>query len=86
MKENEIIKEKFSLKLKRDDFILLDKLNWLNDEIINFYLNLIVKRYKNNDVHTMNTFFYYNLEQKGFQSVKTWTGAKYKKTDIFKKN
>jgi len=53
--------------------------NWLNDEVINGYLNLIVTHGKKNDRkeqvpshHAFNSFFYTNLSTKGPDSVKKW--------------
>ncbi|KAJ9612181.1 hypothetical protein H2200_003778 [Cladophialophora chaetospira] len=53
---------------------------WLNDEVINGYLNLIVQHGKANDrptqvpsFHTFSSFFYNNLVQKGYDSVKRWS-------------
>lgn len=34
----------FSIKVARKDLLTLRGAEWLNDEIINFYLNLIVDR------------------------------------------
>ncbi|KAJ9500222.1 hypothetical protein H2202_004017 [Exophiala xenobiotica] len=53
--------------------------NWLNDEVINGYLKLIVEHGKKNDRptqvpthHAFVSFFYNNLEAKGYDSVKRW--------------
>ena len=56
---------------------------WLNDEVMNFYYQLIAGRSKNNDslpkTHAFNTFFYAKLKQQGHGGVKRWT----RKVDIF---
>lgn len=58
-------------------------MNWLNDEIINFYMNLICERSKTNDnwpnVYAFNTFFYPKIVSTGQASVKRWT----RKVDVF---
>ncbi|RMZ86006.1 hypothetical protein DV737_g279, partial [Chaetothyriales sp. CBS 132003] len=53
--------------------------NWLNDEVINEYLKLVVTHGKKNDrggqvpsYHAFNSFFYSNLADKGPDSVKRW--------------
>jgi len=53
--------------------------NWLNDEVINGYLKLIVAHGTQNDRptqtpthHAFVSFFYNNLESKGYISVKRW--------------
>ena len=67
------------------DLDTLRGLNWLNDEIINFYLQMIVARSSNppNEnwakVYAMNTFFLPKLRTSGYSLVKRWT----RKVDIF---
>ncbi|GMS88483.1 hypothetical protein PENTCL1PPCAC_10658 [Pristionchus entomophagus] len=71
--------------LTRKDLKTLYGPNWLNDEVILAYFNLIVERSKNDQslpkVYAFNTFFYGNISNrsKGFPTVKRWT----KKVDIF---
>lgn len=61
----------------------LDGLNWLNDEVINFYMELLRQRSEDNDdlpkVYAMNTFFIPKLLQMGHAGVRRWT----RKVDIF---
>ncbi|OQU99651.1 Ulp1 protease family, catalytic domain-containing protein [Cladophialophora immunda] len=52
---------------------------WLNDEVINGYLNLVVAHGKQNDRptqvpthHAFVSFFFNNLESRGYDSVKRW--------------
>nr|XP_019951735.1 PREDICTED: sentrin-specific protease 1-like [Paralichthys olivaceus] len=81
----EVLSEGFGLKLTRKDLHTLSHLNWLNDEVINFYMNLLVERSKNPklpSVNTFNTFFYPKLCRSGYSAVRRWT----KKTDIFSKD
>lgn len=70
------------MNITRRDIQTLAGLNWLNDEIINFYMNLIMERSKQEGkpkVYATNTFFYPKLMQGGHASLKRWT----KKVDIF---
>lgn len=80
---NEILAEGFGLRITRKDLHTLSGLNWLNDEVINFYMNLLIARGAGSDkypkVHAMNTFFYPKLLSGGHSSLKRWT----RKVDIF---
>lgn len=76
--------DKFNLRITRADLMTLKGLNWLNDEVINFYSNLIMERGNGKypklpKVHSMNTFFYPKLMSQGYNSLRRWT----KKVDIF---
>ncbi|VDN60599.1 unnamed protein product [Dracunculus medinensis] len=75
--------EKFCDEIMRKDLLTLRGLEWLNDEVINFYMKLICKRAADNcsypKVYAFTTFFYPTLLAKGYQSVKRWT----RKVDIF---
>nr|XP_014340292.1 PREDICTED: sentrin-specific protease 1 isoform X2 [Latimeria chalumnae] len=80
--QDEVLSDAFRLTITRKDIQTLNHLNWLNDEIINFYMNLLVERSKEKGmpkVHAFNTFFFPKLKMSGFQAVKRWT----KKVDIF---
>ncbi len=75
--------ENFNLCIKPRDFKTLRDREWLNDEVINFYMCLIGERSKGDGqpkVHGFNTFFYSNLSSKGYPSVRRW--AKKAKVDI----
>lgn len=82
---HEVLSEGFGLSLTRKDLQTLSNLNWLNDEVINFYMNLLVERSKDPNlpsVNTFNTFFYPKLRSSGYSAVRRWT----KKMDIFAKD
>lgn len=82
---HEVLSEGFGLSLRRKDLQTLGSLNWLNDEVINFYMNLLVERSKDPNlpsVNTFNTFFYPKLRSSGYSAVRRWT----KKMDIFSKD
>ena len=62
-----------------------DRLEWLNDEVINFYMNLMTERseLRASDgypkVYAMNTFFIPRLLQGGHAAVRRWT----RKVNVF---
>lgn len=73
----------YNIAITRKDLDTLRGLNWLNDEVINFYMQMIVERSRDNDnwptVYATNTFFYPKLMQSGHGALKRWT----RKVDIF---
>ncbi|XP_075055387.1 sentrin-specific protease 1 isoform X2 [Mixophyes fleayi] len=80
--QDQVLSEEFRLTITRKDIMTLNSLNWLNDEIINFYMNLLMERSKRKGlpkVHAFNTFFFPKLKSAGYQTVKRWT----KKVDVF---
>eukprot|EP00066_Takifugu_rubripes_P030908 XP_011620174.1 PREDICTED: sentrin-specific protease 1 [Takifugu rubripes] len=82
---HEVLTEGFGLSLTRKDLQTLSNLNWLNDEVINFYMNLLVERSQKPNlpsVNVFNTFFYPKLRKSGYCAVRRWT----KKMDIFSKD
>ncbi|KAG8445099.1 hypothetical protein GDO86_010026 [Hymenochirus boettgeri] len=66
--------------LDLDDLSTLDGQNWLNDQVINMYGELIMDAVPEK-VHFLNSFFHRQLVTKGYNGVKRWT----KKVDFFKK-
>ncbi|NWY01296.1 SENP5 protease, partial [Nothoprocta ornata] len=66
--------------LDMDDLATLEGQNWLNDQIINMYGELIMDAVPEK-VHFFNSFFHRQLVTKGYNGVKRWT----KKVDFFKK-
>uniref|UniRef100_A0A8C2IEK4 Si:dkey-21c19.3 n=1 Tax=Cyprinus carpio TaxID=7962 RepID=A0A8C2IEK4_CYPCA len=80
--QDEVLSEGFRLTITRKDLQTLSHLNWLNDEVINFYMNLLVERSKRPNLpsaYTFNTFFFPKLRSSGYNAVRRWT----KKVDIF---
>jgi sentrin-specific protease 1 len=58
---NEVTVEAYGLPIKWHDMNTLVDLNWLNDEVINFYMELLEERRKLENytaVYTNNTFFF----------------------------
>ncbi|XP_075793461.1 sentrin-specific protease 2 isoform X4 [Pelodiscus sinensis] len=83
--EDEILSSAFKLKVTRGDLQTLRNHHWLNDEVINFYMNLLVERNKQQGfpaLHAFSTFFYPKLTSGGYQAVKRWT----KGVDLFKQD
>lgn len=83
MSESTQIIQKFCIPITVGDLKTLRPPNWLNDEVINFYFELISQRSNQNTtyprLHIFNTFFYSKLKSSGYESVKRWT----RKVDIF---
>lgn len=78
----ELIVTKFNLNIYVEDMRTLAGLNWLNDNIINFYMNLIIERAKDDKfpkAYAFNTFFYSKLIKDGYTPLRRWT----KKIDLF---
>lgn len=79
---DELLVEGFRLQIRRKDMETLQDLNWLNDEVINFYMNLLMERGKDDNmpsVYAVNTFFYPKLISGGHDALKRWT----RKIDVF---
>lgn len=77
-----VIASKFNLNITRRDMLTLSGLNWLNDEVINFYMNLLIERGKlphQPKTYAFNTFFYPKILKDGQSSVCRWT----RKIDLF---
>jgi len=79
----EVLVDAHKIQITVKDINTLKGLNWLNDEVINFYMQMIVTRSSSQDnlpsVYACTTFFYPKLKDGGHASVKRWT----KKVDIF---
>nr|AAS93776.1 AT21482p [Drosophila melanogaster] len=80
----QVIVAKFNLDICGSDIKILTSGGWLNDKIINFYMNLLVERSEKRpgtvpSVYAMSTFFVPRLLQSGFDGVKRWT----RKVDLF---
>ncbi|XP_040477420.1 sentrin-specific protease 2 isoform X4 [Ursus maritimus] len=74
--QDEVLSSAFKLRITRGDIQTLKNYHWLNDEVINFYMNLLVERNKKQGypaLHAFSTFFYPKLKSGGYQAVKRWT-------------
>jgi Ulp1 family protease len=94
----EVLASGFALDITRRDIQTLKGTNWLNDEVINFYMNLIMERSSSSNsdnnnnkgnsysnqakVYAFSTFFYPKLIKDGYNSLRRWT----KKVDLFTYN
>lgn len=56
----EIMSQGFDIEIRRKDLLTLKDLDWLNDEIINFFMQLIVERAKMNPDLPKVTFCIFN--------------------------
>ncbi|XP_063236926.1 sentrin-specific protease 1-like isoform X2 [Bacillus rossius redtenbacheri] len=82
--ENEKMVSASKITITRKDINTLRGLNWLNDEVINCYMELIKERSSSSNgkypkVFTFNTFFYSNLCSRGNAFLKRWN----RKVDLF---
>ncbi|XP_057613312.1 sentrin-specific protease 2-like [Chionomys nivalis] len=74
--QEEILSTAFKLRITRGDIQTLQAGEWLNDEVINFYMNLLVQRNDSEGypaLHAFSTFFYPKLKHGGYGAVKRWT-------------
>ena len=62
-----------SVKIKAYDMRTLLPNTWINDEIINFYFQILQKYDHNNDSYFFNSFFMTKLKGFEFDEVKRWT-------------
>ncbi|KAL8578614.1 hypothetical protein ACOMHN_007072 [Nucella lapillus] len=79
---HQVLSEGFRLQLRHVDIATLGGLNWLNDEVINFYMNMLMERGQQEGfsrTYAFNTFFYPKLMSRGHDAVKRWT----RRVDVF---
>ncbi|KAM6918275.1 sentrin-specific protease 5-like [Xenentodon cancila] len=67
--------------LTLEDLLTLADQNWLNDQVMNMYGELIMES-SHHKVHFLNSFFHRQLMTKGYDGVKRWT----KQVDLFSKS
>ncbi|XP_063183859.1 sentrin-specific protease 2-like [Chroicocephalus ridibundus] len=82
---DEVMSSAFKLRVTRQDIRTLRNLCWLNDEVINFYMGLVMERSKKEgypSVHAFSSFFYEKLTSGGYQAVGRWT----RRVDLFHKD
>uniref|UniRef100_A0A3Q2P6X5 Sentrin-specific protease 2 n=1 Tax=Fundulus heteroclitus TaxID=8078 RepID=A0A3Q2P6X5_FUNHE len=83
---NLVLSAAFKLRITQRDLSTLLEGGWLNDEVMNFYLSLIMERHSGESgrlkVYTFSTFFYpklqgggAGLQVGGHVAVKRWTKA-----------
>lgn len=75
--ENSILVESFGYFVTVASLKTLKGTCWLNDEIINFYFQLVVhhnnSKPNSSKVHVFNSFFFTKLKEKGYEGVRRWT-------------
>ncbi|KAH8235844.1 hypothetical protein KR032_008950 [Drosophila birchii] len=82
-----IIVSRFNLRIHRRDLHTLIPGQWINDEIINFYFNMLTERSEQRSgelpsVYAYSTFFMNRLMLSGYQGVRRWT----RRVDVFSKD
>lgn len=81
----QVLITKMKIDISKYDILTLRPDTWINDNIINFYLNMLVERSAHTTnqglpkVHTFHTFFAPKLMKHGYEGVQKWT----KNVDIF---
>lgn len=78
--EQEVVVRGFNMEIKRLDILKVTGTEWLGDEAINFYMNLLKEREERYPgcylkCHFFNTFFYNMLSSRGYDysRVRRWT-------------
>ncbi|XP_049538963.1 uncharacterized protein LOC125953420 [Anopheles darlingi] len=80
-----LVMDKFKIQITGDAFRTLDGNTWLNDEVINFYMQLLQYRSEQRrdqglpKVYSKSTFFLSSLRRSGYSGVRRYT----KKVDLF---
>ncbi|XP_076871674.1 sentrin-specific protease 2 [Brachyhypopomus gauderio] len=74
---NLVLSSAFKLRITQRDLATLQEGSWLNDEVINFYLNLVMARSEQTGrkVYCFSTFFFPKLLSGGHPAVRRWTKA-----------
>uniref|UniRef100_A0A3B1K9L8 SUMO specific peptidase 2 n=1 Tax=Astyanax mexicanus TaxID=7994 RepID=A0A3B1K9L8_ASTMX len=76
---NLVLSSAFKLRITQRDLATLQEGSWLNDEVINFYLNLVMARSEQDagalKVYCFSTFFFPKLHGGGHVAVRRWTKA-----------
>ncbi|XP_018581724.1 sentrin-specific protease 2 isoform X2 [Scleropages formosus] len=75
---NLVLSSAFKLRITQRDLTTLKDGGWLNDEVINFYMNLLMCRNeqgRGRKVYAFNTFFFPKLHGGGHAAVRRWTKA-----------
>ncbi|XP_063742792.1 uncharacterized protein LOC134866511 isoform X2 [Eleginops maclovinus] len=75
----QVLYKKHTLTL--EDLSTLADQNWLNDQVMNMYGELIMES-AHHKVHFLNSFFHRQLMTKGYDGVKRWT----KQVELFSKS
>ena len=79
--DHEVLIDKFQIDMTRKKISCLKPKTWLNDEVINFYVAMMMQ--EGGSIYSFSTFFMiklYENENYTFKNVANWT----KKVDIFR--
>ncbi|KAM0687883.1 Sentrin-specific protease 2 [Conglomerata obtusa] len=82
--KKKVVQKKYNYKIYHDDLKTLTNGKWLNDKIINIYLQMLYDQSKTEnikDFFVLSTYFYLQLKNKGIESIKSYG----KHNDIFNK-
>lgn len=76
---DEVLASAFRIDIRRRDLHTLADGGWLNDEVINFYMSLLMQRSSENEglprVYAFCTFFFPKLIATSYAGVQRWTRA-----------
>ena len=77
-RDDAVLITKFGIDFTAKDLRTLQPKTWLNDEVINFYMQLIMERALARPdqlpaVHIFSTFFYPKLKMRGYEAVRSST-------------
>lgn len=79
---HEVVASAFSLIVRRGDMATLRDGQWINDNVVNFYLAMLAERSQKRGaplVYAFSTFFFPKLQHCGHRGVQRWTRG----VDIF---
>ena len=87
LKGDGLVVKSFKINIKTSDLFNLTGENWLNDNVIEFYMKMIAERsmsdaYRRENfpkVYAMSTYFFQSLIQRGPNALERWT----KNEDVF---
>jgi hypothetical protein len=87
-REEEKVVNEFNIQITKRDLYCLTGENWLNDKVLEFYLQMVARRSRQEEfravglptVHCMSTYFFLNLIIRGYEgSIQRWN----RDVDIF---
>ncbi|GAX11796.1 sentrin-specific protease 7 [Fistulifera solaris] len=79
---SEDTRRRHHVEIRVEDFERLDPGVYLNDTLIDFFLQWMTRKHTSPDFHVFTTHFYTTLEDNGVEGVSNWTTKK--KIDVFK--
>ena len=78
---SQIVLSRHNMDITKHDLYTLTGTNWLNDQVVEIYLNMIAQRSLSLKyvsrlqprVHVMSTYFFTNLSTRGYSTINRWT-------------